>query len=91
MINSSRFFEIFKIVSVNEELTKSLVSNAIWEKMEYHFLTRRNKFFGERVKELIKGNRIFIAVGASHLGGETGLLNQFKEAGFKLKPFQALD
>ena len=59
--------------------------------MEYHFLTRRNKFFGERIKELIKGNRVFIAVGASHLGGETGLLKQFKDAGFELEPMKALD
>ena len=84
-------FNTEKILNTDTQITKSLVSKSTWEKMEYYFLTKRNKFFGERVKELIKGNRIFIAVGASHLGGETGLLNQFKEAGFKLKPFQALD
>jgi uncharacterized protein YbaP (TraB family) len=84
-------FNTEKILNTDILLTKSLVSEAIWKKMEYYFLTRRNKFFGERIKELIKGNKIFIAVGASHLGGETGLLNQFKEAGFKLKPIQALD
>jgi uncharacterized protein YbaP (TraB family) len=84
-------FNTEKILNTDTRITKSLVSKDTWEKMEYLFLTRRNKFFGERVKELIKGNKIFIAVGASHLGGETGLLNQFKEAGFKLKPIQALD
>jgi uncharacterized protein len=84
-------FDTEKILNTDVLITKSLVSKATWKKMEYYFLTRRNKFFAERAKELIKGNRIFIAVGASHLGGETGLLNQFKEAGFKLKPMQALD
>jgi uncharacterized protein YbaP (TraB family) len=84
-------FNTEKILNTDTRITKSLVSKATWEKMEYLFLTRRNKFFGERIKELVKGNKIFIAVGASHLGGETGLLNQFKEAGFKLKPIQALD
>ena len=84
-------FDTEKILNTDMLITKSLVSKAIWEKMEYYFLTRRNKFFGERVKELIKGNKIFIAVGASHLGGETGLLNQFKKAGFKLEPIQAFD
>ena len=84
-------FDTEKILNTDVLITKSLVSEATWKKMEYYFLTRRNKFFAERAKELIKGNRIFIAVGASHLGGETGLLNQFKEAGFKLKPMQALD
>ena len=84
-------FSTEKILNTDTLITKRLVSDATWKKMEYHFLTRRNKFFGERVKELIKGNRIFIAVGASHLGGGTGLLKQFKDAGFKLKPMQALN
>ena len=84
-------FNTEKILNTDILITKSLVSNSTWEKMEYHFLTRRNKFFGERIKELIKGNRVFIAVGASHLGGETGLLKQFKDAGFELEPIKALD
>ena len=91
LVSAYLTFNTEKILNTDILITKSLVSNAIWEKMEYYFLTRRNKFFGERVKELIKGNRIFIAVGASHLGGVTGLLNQFKDAGFKLKPIQALE
>ena len=91
LVSAYLTFNTEKILSTDILITKSFVSKAIWEKMEYYFLTRRNKFFGERIKELIKGNRVFIAVGASHLGGETGLLNQFKDAGFKLKPLQALD
>jgi len=91
LVSAYLTFDPKKILETDTLLTKSLVSNATWEKMEYYFLTRRNNFFGERVKELIKGNRVFIAVGASHLGGETGLLKQFKDAGFKLKPMQALD
>ena len=84
-------FNTDKILETDIQITKSLVSNSVWKKMEYYFLTKRNKFFGERVKELIIGNRVFIAVGASHLGGETGLLKQFKDAGFKLKPIKGLN
>jgi len=91
LVSAYLTFNTEKILNTDILITKSFVSKAIWEKMEYYFLTRRNKFFGERIKELIKGNRVFIAVGASHLGGETGLLNQLKDAGFKLKPLQALD
>ena len=91
LVSAYLTFNTEKILNTDTLITKSLVSKATWEKMEYYFLTRRNKFFGERVKELIKGNRVFIAVGASNLGGETGLLNQLKDAGFKLKPLQALD
>ena len=91
LVSAYLTFNTEKILNTDILITKSFVSKTIWEKMEYYFLTRRNKFFGERIKELIKGNRVFIAVGASHLGGEAGLLNQFKDAGFKLKPLQALD
>jgi uncharacterized protein YbaP (TraB family) len=91
LVSAYLTFNTEKILNTDILITKSFVSKAIWEKMEYYFLTRRNKFFGERINELIKGNRVFIAVGASHLGGETGLLNQLKDAGFKLKPLQALD
>ena len=91
LVSAYLTFNTEKILNTDTLITKSLVSKATWEKMEYYFLTRRYKFFGERVKELIKGNRVFIAVGASHLGGDTGLLKQFSDAGFKLKPMQALD
>jgi len=32
-----------------------------------------------------------LCVFCAHLGGETGLLKQFKGAGFRLNPLQALD
>jgi hypothetical protein len=32
-----------------------------------------------------------LCVFCAHLGGETGLLKQFKDAGFRLNPLQALD
>ena len=63
--------------SINIKLPKAKSSEIVTEK--------------QIIVSIEKGNKIFIAVGASHLGGETGLLNQFKEAGFKLKPIQALD
>ena len=84
-------FDTEKILKVDSTITKKLVSEQVWKKMELNLLTKRNKLFGKRIMELIKGNKIFIAIGASHLGGETGLLNQFKQAGFKLKPIKALD
>ena len=47
-------------------------------------LINRNKVFFNRAHELSKNNRLFIAVGASHLGGSNGLLKQFELAGYKL-------
>jgi|TARA_B100001105_G_C22367132_1_gene433176 hypothetical protein len=34
---------------------------------------------------------LFYVFFCAHLGGETGLLKQFKDAGFRLNPLQALD
>jgi uncharacterized protein YbaP (TraB family) len=31
---------------------------------------------------------IFLAVGASHLAGDVGLINAFKKAGYKLSPMK---
>ena len=83
--------DVERILEVDSKITKSFISEAIWKKMELYLLTKRNKVFVDRIMELMEGNQIFIAVGASHLGGKTGLLNQFEDFGFKLKPIQALD
>ena len=91
LVSAYLTFNAEHILKVDSELTKSLVSESIWKKMELNFLINRNILFGKRIKNLIKGNKLFIAIGASHLGGKTGLLNQFKEAGFKIKPMQGLD
>ena len=42
--------------------------------------------FFNRILELEEGNKLFIAVGASHLAGKNGLLNLFQDAGYSLKP-----
>ena len=39
-----------------------------------------------RILDIEKDNKLFIAVGASHLAGKNGLLNLFKNAGYSLKP-----
>ena len=83
--------DVERILEVDSKITKSFISEDIWKKMELYLLTKRNKVFVERIMELMEGNQIFIAVGASHLGGKTGLLNQFEDFGFKLKPLKALD
>lgn len=38
---------------------------------------------------LLKKNNLFVVVGASHLGGSDGVLDQFVHAGFKKKPLEA--
>jgi len=91
LIKAYLSFDAEKILDVDSRVTKSFISQSIWEKIELNLLVKRNKIFGQRIMELIDGNRLFIAIGASHLGGKTGLLKQFQDAGFLLNPMEALD
>jgi len=34
---------------------------------------------------------LFIAVGASHLAGQDGLLSQLRQSGFKMSPIKAFE
>ena len=76
--------DLSNIIAINERLTSQLVSKSMWIKVKEKILINRNKVFFNRVHELSENNRLFIAVGASHLGGSNGLLKQFELAGYKL-------
>jgi uncharacterized protein YbaP (TraB family) len=58
--------------------------------MKDKLIYARNQLFFDRIMGLANGNNLFIAVGASHLGGGNGLLNLFREAGYRLKPLPPL-
>jgi uncharacterized protein YbaP (TraB family) len=73
------------IIKINENLTSKLVSKSMWIKIKRKLLINRNNVFFNRSHKLANNNRLFIAVGASHLGGDNGLLEQFKDAGYQLK------
>ena len=74
------------ILHTDELITSNLVSEKMWEKMKEKLIYARNQLFFDRIMDLANGNNLFIAVGASHLGGGNGLLNLFREAGYRLKP-----
>ena len=76
--------DLSNIIAINEGLTSQLVSKSMWIKVKEKILINRNKVFFNRAHELSENNRLFIAVGASHLGGSNGLLKQFELAGYKL-------
>lgn len=46
----------------------------------------RNQLWMEKIPELIKQEPTLIAVGAGHLVGEYGLINQLRKQGFTVKP-----
>ena len=75
-----------KILQVDEKITKKIVSDSMWKDMQKKLLINRNTLFFKRILDIEKDNKLFIAVGASHLAGKNGLLNLFKNAGYSLKP-----
>jgi len=46
----------------------------------------RNKYWMKSIPDLIEKKSCFIAVGAGHLVGETGLINQLRKLGFTVEP-----
>lgn len=49
-------------------------------------LTRRNTRMAARLGPILKDGSAFIAVGAAHLPGESGLLNLLDQAGYRVTP-----
>ena len=85
MIKTYLTFNLNKILNVDEEITKSIVPEKVWSSVKNELIHKRNKLFFNRLLILAKKNVLFVAVGASHLAGDDGLLQQFFQAGFKKK------
>jgi uncharacterized protein YbaP (TraB family) len=85
MIKTYLTFNLNKILNVDEEITKSIVPEKVWSSVKSELIHKRNKLFFNRLLILAKKNVLFVAVGASHLAVDDGLLQQFFQAGFKKK------
>lgn len=75
----------------DERLTGQLLPEALWSKIRVKLMDERNEKMVIRIKELSKDKQLFIAVGASHLAGQDGLLKQLKKSGFKMSPIKAFE
>ncbi len=73
-----------KISTLDEKITSGMLPKEIWAKMRTKLLDERNVVMAERSIQVANEKPVFVAVGASHLAGKTGLINAFKKAGFKL-------
>lgn len=73
-----------RISALDEKITRGMLPKSIWTKMRTKLLDERNVVMAERSIQAASEKPVFMAVGASHLAGETGLINAFKKAGFKL-------
>ncbi|PPD56625.1 MAG: TraB/GumN family protein [Methylotenera sp.] len=73
-----------KISALDEKITGGMLPKPIWAKMKTKLLDERNVVMAERSIKVANEKPVFVAVGASHLAGKTGLIEAFKKAGFKL-------
>lgn len=53
--------------------------------MEEILITNRNRAWLTRIEAAAPGRRLVVAVGAGHLGGDSGLLNLLARAGYRLE------
>ena len=88
MIKTYLTFNLNKILNVDEEITKSIIPKKTWALVKKKLIHKRNKLFFKRLVILAEKNIPFVVVGASHLAGDDGLLQQFVQAGYKKKPLK---
>lgn len=70
-----------------DELFKGITDEKYMNaKAKKYMLDNRNEDWVKQLPELMKKESLFVAVGAGHLGGELGLINLLKKAGYKVKP-----
>ena len=58
------------------------------DKYEDILLNNRNKNWVGQLKEIMKKESVFVAVGAGHLVGDNGLINLLRKAGYKVEPLE---
>lgn len=55
-------------------------------KSKKYMLDDRNANWVQQMPEMMKKESVFVAVGAAHLAGETGVINLLRKAGYTVKP-----
>ena len=65
-------------ITTDEKFTSETTKKAM--------LDNRNNNWVQNMPELMKKESVFFAFGAAHLGGEEGVINLLRKAGYKVKP-----
>lgn len=73
--------ELCKLIATGSEVNNQLVKN-LYKRIFYD----RNELMFERTKNDVREGSTFIAVGAGHLCGDNGLLKQYQDAGYSIRP-----
>jgi uncharacterized protein YbaP (TraB family) len=71
-----------------EELNKIINFDGVMKDYLELILDDRNKAWIPILEQEMKSKKLFIAVGAGHLGGENGLIRLLRKAGYKVEPIR---
>ena len=82
LLNAYQHNTLEEVLKVDIAITEKMFPKDIWPGVKEKILDSRNKLFAMRIEELIQGNRLFVAVGASHLSGPTGLINSLSKKNY---------
>ncbi|MEX2511761.1 MAG: TraB/GumN family protein [Cyclobacteriaceae bacterium] len=82
--------EFRRLIDTYKKEEIALLVEIVSESPEYReyqdiLLDQRNKNWMEPMQSMMREGSMFFAVGAGHLGGETGLIHLLKEKGYTLK------
>ncbi|MDO9204031.1 MAG: TraB/GumN family protein [Methylotenera sp.] len=86
LINAYLAGDSNKVAALDEKITGGMLPPALWQKMRVSLLDKRNIVMAERIVDEAKNKKVFVAVGASHLAGDGGLIARLKAAGYTLSP-----
>jgi len=75
-----------KISDLDEAITGGMLPTELWARMKTKLIDERNVGMANGLIANASENSVFAAVGASHLGGEGGILNRLIDAGYKISP-----
>lgn len=76
---------LIKIHEINEKITLDLMSPELWQKVKQKILIERNQVFNKKILEAMESHQIFVAIGASHLAGDDGLVGFLKQNGLTVQ------
>lgn len=70
------------LVGLMQSASESHIKN---EKFEESLLAKRNEKWVKEIPQIIEKKSTFFAFGAAHLGGENGVINLLRKAGYRVK------
>lgn len=83
---TAKLVSVYKLENVSGLYDISTDKKFTSDKTKKIILDNRNTNWVKNMPELMKKESVFFAVGAAHLGGEVGVINLLRQAGYIVKP-----